>query len=160
MSRIPKPIDISSKHYSKQEKEARKEAEKSILGELSNDKVKTPPKDMSKSQKKIYKFIISELENTGINATNLDIYMIETLVFAIDTMRKCQEIMNNSSIEESKIAINTYNKFFKIFKECSQELGLSITSRTKLAMLKAENDDKANDPLLRILNGEDFDDWE
>lgn len=158
MPRPIKPIDTNNSHMSKQEREARKEAEEKIKGNVKSDKIKNPPKSLSKEGKKIYKEIINELEMSGIDITNLDITLLEQVANSIDTMRKCQEILHEDTL--NKQANSVYFKAFNVFKQCASELGLSPSARAKLSMLKKQQEDKDNDLLLKILNGDDIDDDE
>lgn len=155
MARPIKPINATTKHYSKQERKEREEAEKKINGNVSNDKIKKAPASLSKEGKKIYKEIVSELEKTGIDITNLDLHLLEATANAIDTMRKTQVILHEDIL--NKTANNLYFKAFGVFKQCISELGLSPSSRAKLSMIQAQNKAEEDDILLKILRGEDVD---
>ena len=155
MARPPKPIQATSKHYSKAEKQARKEAEEKINGNVGNSKIKKAPNSLSKEGKKIFKEIVSELLDTGIDINNLDLHLLETTANAIDTMRKAQVILHEDLL--NKQANNIYFKAFGVFKQCISELGLSPSSRAKLSMIQAQNKAEEDDILLKILRGEDVD---
>lgn len=156
MGRLPKPINSSTGKISKQERQEREEAEKKINGNVKKDKIKKAPASLTKEGKKIYKEILGNLEESGIDLNNLDMNLLEATAQAIDTMHKCQIILNEDIL--NKQANNLYFKAFNVFKQGMSELGLSPSARARLSMIKAQNDDKENDPLLRILRGEDIDD--
>ena len=94
MGRPPKPIDSTIGEYTKKVKQERQEAEKEIIGNVDNDKLKTAPNSLTRKGKAIYRALIDELDKSGINITNLDIYLLEVLANAIDMMRTAQEKIN------------------------------------------------------------------
>ena len=158
MPRPTKPINSCTQKISKQEREARKEAENKIKGNVKSDRIEKVPKSLSKEGKKIYKEIINELLDSGIDLTNLDITLLEQVANSIDTMRKCQEILHQDIL--NKQANSVYFKAFNVFKQCASELGLSPSGRAKLSMLKKQQEDENDDLLLKILRGDDIDDDE
>lgn len=167
MGRPVKPINASFGEYNKQTKKEREEAEKQIDGEVGNDKLKTAPKNLSRNGKAIYKQIVEDLEKSGININNLDIFMLEMLANAIDNMRTAQAKLNKegNTIEYTNKSGNTnliqnpalgvYTKYYKIFKDCCSSLGLSPSDRAKLSLLKVNTDKEKADPLLRILSDDE-----
>lgn len=156
MGRIPKPINASTQKISKQERKEREEAEAKINGNVKKDKIDKAPKSLSKEGKKIYKELLGNLEESGIDLNNLDMNLLESTAQAIDTMRKCQIILNEDIL--NKQANNVYFKAFNVFKQGMSELGLSPSSRAKLAMVQAQNKSEEDDILLKILRGDDIDD--
>ena len=55
-------------------------------------------------------------------------------------------------------AIRIYEKYEKIYVRMITELGLSPSARSKMALTQSQAKEKEEDPLLRILRGEDIDD--
>lgn len=155
MGRPVKPMSASTGKISKQERQERQEAEKKINGNVKKDKIKVPPKSLSKEGKKIYKEILGNLEESGIDLNNLDMNLLEATAQAIDTMRKAQAILNEDLL--NKQASNLYFKAFNVFKQGCSELGLSPSARARLSMIQAQNKDKEDDILLKILRGDDID---
>lgn len=156
MGRPPKPINSSSGKISKQERKEREEAERKINGNVKKDKLNKAPKSLSKEGKKIYKEILGNLEESGIDLNNLDLNLLEATAQAIDTMRKCQAIIQEDLL--NKQANNLYFKAFNTFKQGMSELGLSPSARARLSMIQAQNKAEEDDILLRILRGDDIDD--
>lgn len=169
MSRPPKPIDATFGEYTKQAKKEREKAEKEIDGEVGKNKIKTPPKNLTRNGKAIYRALVEDLEKSGININNLDVYMLELLANSIDNMRMAQDRLNkegtiieytnkggNTNLIQNP-ALGAYLKYYKIFKDCCSDLGLSPSARAKLALLKVNNDKEKDDPLLRILSDDDED---
>lgn len=169
MGRPPKPIDATAGEYTKKVKQERQEAEKEIIGNVDNDKLKTAPNSLTRKGKAIYRALIDELDKSGINITNLDIYLLEVLANAIDMMRTAQEKINKEghTIEYTNKGGNTnitqhpeigvYTKYYKIFKDACNDLGLSPSARAKLSLLKINADAEKEDPLLKILSDDEED---
>ncbi|OOM72507.1 hypothetical protein CLPUN_47000 [Clostridium puniceum] len=67
-------VATTSKHLTHEERKARQEQENKLKGKA--DKLK-PPTYLNSHQKKIFKYIVSELESSGILG-NLDIYILTT----------------------------------------------------------------------------------
>lgn len=156
MPRPVKPISASTQKISKQERREREEAEKKINGNVKKDKIKKAPASLTKEGKKIYKEILGNLEDSGIDLNNLDMNLLEATAQAIDTMRKCQAIIQEDLL--NKQANNLYFKAYNVFKQGMTELGLSPSSRARLSMIQAQKQSEEDDILLRILRGDDIDD--
>ena len=155
MGRPVKPINSSTGKISKQERQERQEAEAKINGNVKKDKIKKPPTSLTKEGKKIYKELLGNLLESGIDLNNLDMNLLEATAQAIDTMRKAQAILNEDIL--NKQANNIYFKAFNVFKQGMSELGLSPSARARLSMIQAQNKDKEDDILLKILRGDDID---
>lgn len=155
MGRPSKPINASSGKISKAERQERQEAEAKINGNVKKDKLNKVPKSLSKEGKKIYKEILGNLEESGIDLNNLDLNLLEATANAIDTMHKCQAIIQEDFL--NKQAHNLYFKAFNTFKQGCSELGLSPSARARLSMIQAQNKAEEDDVLLRILRGDDID---
>ena len=155
MGRPVKPINSSTGKISKQERQERQEAEAKINGNVKKDKIKVPPKSLSKEGKKIYKELLGNLLESGIDLNNLDNQLLEITAQTIDTMRKAQAILNEDIL--NKQANNIYFKAFNTFKACMSELGLSPSARARLSMIQAQNKAEEDDILLKILRGDDID---
>ena len=74
MGRNKKPIELSKKNLTKEEKETRKKAEENIKRDVKG--LKTPPKFLTDIGKKIWKKIVPELIEIGL-ADILDKSMLE-----------------------------------------------------------------------------------
>lgn len=160
MARASKPVDLQSAHLTKEQIRNRKEQEEKLKG--NDDLVYKPPKNLSKEGKKLYKFIVTELQSSGI-LNNLDITMLETCVDAIIKMTECKELLDKYGLvtikENGDLVRNPASVIYKdynaIFNKCCMELGLSPSSRSKLANLNIQTQQNKEDPLLKILNGDD-----
>ncbi len=155
MARPCKVIESQSRHNTKEEIEERKSVEESLKG--SSDKIDKPPKYLNESQKGVYKYIITELTDTGI-LRNLDIYILTTCSIAVDRLKNIETIINkNSSALLNKDLMSAKDKYTKDLYRCCNELSLSPQSRAKLGSLALANKEKNEDPLLKALREDDED---
>ncbi|WP_096636418.1 phage terminase small subunit P27 family [Clostridium cochlearium] len=155
MARPCKIIESQSRHNTKEEIEERKSVEENLKG--SNDKIEKPPKYLNESQKEIYKYIITELSDTGI-LRNLDVYILTTCTIAVDRLMNIEKIINkNPGAILNKDLMSAKDKYTKDLYRCCNELSLSPQSRAKLGSLALANKEKREDPLLQILSDDDED---
>lgn len=152
MARPCKPVDLQTCHLTKEEMELRQEAEAKLKG--GNDKIK-PPKHLSKDQKKIFNYIVKEMETSGV-LNNLDIYILTTCVICIDRMQKIDEMINNNiNLLTDRKLLGTYKDSQSSFFRSCNELGISPASRSKLANLNLQAQVEADDELLKILRDDE-----
>ena len=152
MARPRKPIDLQSKHNSKEDIEAQKQAEEKLKGD--NDKIK-PPKHLTSSQKKIFKYIVTELKACGI-LTNLDVYILADTCINLDRMNHIDTMVNKDvSLLSDRKLMSTRKDCESAFFRCCNELSLSPQSRAKLAGLNVQAQLNEEDPLLKIWGDDD-----
>ena len=157
MARPPKSIDQSVGHKTKAEIETRKQAEEKIKG--ADDLITRTPTWLCKEAKKIYKFLIEQFKQTGI-LTNLDKETVAICADTIAKMREAQKLIDELGLivdGKANPAINIYEKYEKIYAKMITELGLSPTARSRMALTQSQMQQKEEDPLLKILKGEDLD---
>lgn len=158
MGRPAKVVESQSRHNTKAEIEARKTAEEKVKGLA--DKIDKPPTYLNKEQKKIYKFIISELKATNL-LTNLDVFILSTCAIAVDRLKTIETLINkNIGSIINKDLMSSKDKYTKDLYRCCNELSLSPQSRAKLGSLALSNKAKKEDPLLKALSQDDEDDDE
>ena len=152
MARTPKPVSMQTSHLTKEEIEERQEQEQKLKG--NDDKVYTPPKGMKKAAKDIYTVIVEELRQAEI-LNNLDIELISTTAYAIYRMKDARKNLD----KQGSVIIDDNGKMFKspyvqvekdyqgIFHTGCLQLGLSPSSRAKLALMATQNkeDDEDDD---------------
>lgn len=156
MAKAAKPIEMQSKHLTKKEIAERKEQEDKLKG--NNDLVYKPPTYLSREEKKIYKFLVEQLRETGI-LNNLDITILETTVDAIYNMQKAKKIIDEVGLvtqkENGELVRNPATLIYKdyngIFNKCCMELGLSPSARAKIASINVQANADKEDPLLKAL---------
>lgn len=153
MARPCKVVDSQSRHNTKAEINARKENEEKIKSLA--DKIGKPPNYLSNEQKKVYKFIIHELQATGI-LTNLDVFILSTCAISVDRLQTIETIINkNIGSLVNKDLMSAKDKYTKDLYRCCNELSLSPQSRAKLGNLAVGNKEKEEDPVLKALKDDD-----
>ena len=151
MGRPAKAVNTMSKHLSKAEMEERREKENSFKGK--SDKIR-PPTYLSASQKKIFRYIVKELEASEILG-NLDIYILSTCSIAIDRLKEIETMINgDSELLLSKELMSAKDKYTKDLYRCCSELSLSPQSRAKLANINVTTQKDKADPLLEALKND------
>lgn len=155
MARPCKAMETTKGHFTRDEIQKRKEQEEKLKG-LADD-IK-PPSFLSKEQRKIFKYIVKQLEIAGILG-NLDVYILATCSIAIDRLQvietKINEDINNLY---NKDLMSTKDKYMKDFFRCCNELSLSPQSRAKLGNLNIQAQKESEDAVKLALQGVNEDD--
>lgn len=135
----------------KEEIEFRIQAEETLKG---NSELK-PPAYLNEKQTALFNFIISELENAGI-LCGLDTYMLETCVIAIDRLQEIESMINDDfGLIKNASLMSAKDKYTKDLYRCCNELSLSPQSRAKLANINLQAKQNEEDPLVKLLAGDD-----
>lgn len=148
MARPTKSVKTMSKNLTKEEIETRSETEKKLRG--AADSI-SPPSHLNARQKKIFRYIVQELEASGILG-NLDVHILSTCSFALDRMQQIQRAINKNPDNEDE-ELKKLDKYTKVFFRCCNELSLSPQSRAKLGTINFQVKQKEDDPLLKVLAG-------
>lgn len=156
-----KPVELKKGAITKDEYQARKSAEEKLKGKKRIPK--TPPKYLDERAKKIYKNIITSLPEDFLN--NTDEYVVAIIADSLSKMQECQEIIKRegllveytntagaTNIDQNK-AVLIYQKYCDIFKKYIGEIGLSPSTRSKMALIMKETEQQQEDPLLKVLRG-------
>lgn len=152
MARPCKSIQAQSRHNTKEEIEARMEQENRLRGMA--DKVKAPSY-LNKRQKKFFKYIVSELETSGI-VGNLDVFILSTCSIAIDRLQEIETLINEDINKlADKTLMASKEKYTRDLFRCCNELSLSPQSRAKLGNLNVQAKADAEDPVLKAILGDD-----
>lgn len=149
MARPCKSVELMSHHFTKEELEVRKQEEEKLRG--NNDSIK-PPSYLNSNAKKIFKYIVAELDSSGI-LTNLDNYILANTSIAIDRIQEAEKLLNTDIL--NKDALRVKENYMKDFFRCCNELSLSPASRAKLANININTKTDKEDPLLKALRGDD-----
>jgi len=143
-------VATTSKHLTHEERKARQEQENKLKGKA--DKLK-PPTYLNSHQKKIFKYIVSELESSGILG-NLDLYILTTVSIAIDRLQEIETMINEDITNAfSNNVIGAKKKYTDDLYRCCNELSLSPQARAKLGNINIETQKQKSDPLLQVLAG-------
>lgn len=136
-----KPVAINKKHFTIEEREKREEEELQVP--FTDVK---PPTYLNKNQKKKFKDIADKLVKLGI-MTELDVDCLARYVLSQDLYLKYTEQIT-SELEDGEASItllkeiqNLQDKAFKQAQSSARDLGLTITSRCKIVVPTAPEDD-------------------
>lgn len=115
------------------------------------DKIK-PPTYLNSMQKRIFKYIVAQLEQSGILG-NLDIYILTTCAIAIDRIQEIEKMINKDSDNLLNSGLmSAKDKYTKDFFRCTNELSLSPQSRAKIGNINLQANLNNADPLLSVLD--------
>lgn len=151
MARPCKSAKVIDKYgQTKAEIQARIEVEEKLKG--GADKI-SPPKHLNARQKKIFNYIVQELEASQILG-NLDIYILAQAATAIDRLQEIEKQINKDITKLfDKNVLSAKDKYTKDFFRCCNELSLSPQSRAKLGNINLQAKQQEEDPLLKVLKG-------
>lgn len=150
MARPTKSVKTMSKNLTKEEKEIRLQTEEKLRGPADNI---SPPKHLNARQKKIFKYIVQELEASNILG-NLDIYILGNTAIAIDRLQQIEKMINKEPEKMfDKDVMKAKAEYTKEFFRCCNELSLSPQSRAKLGNINLQVKQQSEDPLLKVLKG-------
>lgn len=148
MARPAKAINATSRHNTKEEIAIREEAEQKLKGGKSKLRA---PAYLTADQKKIFKYIVSNLEESGILG-NLDLYILCVSAVTIANIIDLDKMINESRDLELKIKLmQTRDKYTKDFFRCCNELSLSPQSRAKISISAVKAVKEQKNPLLEAL---------
>lgn len=161
MARPKKPASLKKgRSETKAQLKEREEQEKRLMG--NSDLLQTVPNYLDPLAKAYYKFLITELEISGL-LTNLDIPLLEQTADSLSKMRQCDDAINkdgliikqfdrySNEVTKEHPAIKIKMQYMNVYRALSTQLGMSPSSRAQLAgmQLKAKEDEE--DPLLQLL---------
>lgn len=113
-----------------------------------------PPEYLNKNQSRIFNFIKSELEESGILG-NLDIYILTTGAIAIDRVQYFEDMINKKpSLLLNSNFMSSKDKYTKDLYRCCNELSLSPQSRAKIANMNMQAKENNDDDVIKALKGE------
>ena len=146
MARPAMSANVTAKHLTNEEKNSRLETETKLKG--SSDKLK-PSAHLTVSQRKIFRFSVSNLENSGI-LSNLDNYVLSECSICIDRMQYIEKQVNdNPELLTDTSIMSTKDRYTKAFFRYCNELCLSPQARAKIANINLQ---KEENPLMELLN--------
>lgn len=164
MARPRKPASLKAGNSeTKEQLAAREEVEKQLLG--STDKIKNEPEHLSELSKVYYKYLVEELEISGV-LSNLDIPVLEQTADCLSKIRECDDNLNERGLVIKRIDryghenevknpyVDIKMAYLNQFRALANQLGLSPSSRASLASKKIEQKVEDEDPLLKILRGD------
>ncbi|MBQ8135354.1 MAG: phage terminase small subunit P27 family [Clostridia bacterium] len=152
MARPAKPIELQTRHNTKEEIDRRKKAQDRMKGKAVNVK---PPYVLSKEQKKIFNKIKGIYEKSDVLG-ELDAYILAEAAVVIDRLQQLEQMINdNPDLLTDKDLMSIRKGYTQDYYRACNELGLSPQSRAKLSGLTAAKDKEESDPLLMILKDDE-----
>ena len=149
MARPAKSVNAKSGVVTKEEVKIRQDAEKKLRGKSNSLK---PPTYLTTSQKKIFKYIVSNLEEAEILG-NLDLYILSVSAVTIGNLIELDTAINNEKDAILKVKLMSIrDKYTKDFFRCCNELSLSPQSRAKLSLVDVKASKESRNPLLEALD--------
>lgn len=167
MSRYKKPAALKKtsgpqrdRNSSNAEIEKAKKAEEELKGH--SEKVEDVPDYLSDLAKEYYTFIVNEMEVSGI-LSNLDIPIVVQMSETLAMIRECdadiqenklfytESDRNGRDVRKKNPAVDIRDKAINQFKQLAIQLGMTPASRSNLASLNLEKQEKEEDPLLKAL---------
>ena len=131
----------------KEQREKRIEEENRIKGNC--DKL-VPPEYLTDDQKKLFQYIMKELEESKILG-NLDLFVLSKAAITIDRVQKMEQKINESeNLELNNTFRSTLDMYSKEFFRCCNELCLSPQARAKIAGMKIVKQEE--DPVRKVLS--------
>lgn len=148
IARPSKPVDVNSKHLTKDEYRTRKETEAKLKG--NDDKI-IPSDYLNEEQKEIFTYIVNEMTNSGI-LSNLDVYLLDAFSITIERLQWIDSQINRDRDQLlNKDVMSARRQHMDDFKRLSSELGFSPQSRAKLGNINLQKKNDESDPLLNAL---------
>lgn len=146
------PMELQSKKVSKEEREARIEAERKLVGD--RDLLLRPPSYLNKQEKKIYKELIKPLlhiESLGNSDREIFAIMANAKAMMIEAKKSIEsdgmlipkmDRFGNVEMKENP-CIKIYKDYESIFNKNQSQIGLSASARTKLVQIKQEKEEQS-----------------
>ena len=150
MGRPAMSAKVTAKHLSDAEMKSKLAAEERLRGKA--DRL-WPPKYLTASPKKIFRFIVGEMQESGVLG-NLDVYVLAECSIALDRMQEIESRINQDpeQLSNDKL-LQAKDRYTKSFFRCCNELCLSPQSRAKIGNLNLTAAEE--NPLLKILSEEE-----
>lgn len=150
MARPSKSVHTLSKNLTKEEKKARIEAENVLRGESD---MLQPPEHLNEKQAEIFEFIVEQMAASKILG-NLDVYVLESCVIAIERLQSIEAMINaEPKMMLDKDVMRARKDYRDTFFRCCNELSLSPQSRAKIGIINVQKQQQDGDELLKVLRG-------
>lgn len=144
-------VDNMKKNLTKQEIDDRKQIEN--MAKLDTDKL-IAPEYFNKKQAEIFNFVKGELIELEL-IDNLDLHALERYIISYYHYTRISKYINNMSVKHEEFYGQTLllEKYNRIAREASKDLGLALGDRLKLLALSKMDELEKEDPLIKILGG-------
>lgn len=151
MGRPAKPLDAKTGAITKEEAAFRSDVETALKGD--SDRIYKASMKLTKSQKKIRKLLLKELEKV---LSNVDCYILDQCCIAIDRLQYIEEKVNeNPEIMFRKDIISAKKQYFSEFVRCCSELSMSPQARAKISTALLPKKDNEKNPLRALMDDDE-----
>lgn len=148
MVRPSKPLEVTSKHFTKKEIQERKEQADRLKG--SSDNI-TASYYLVDRQAEVFEWLVQEMSASGI-LTNLDSVALSAYAFAIVQFENLNDMANrNPDNLFDKNFLQARNQFIQELKRYDTEFCMTPQSRAKMVNATVNKKEKEKDPLLAAL---------
>lgn len=148
--RPPKDPELSTGNHLKKEDIAIRHKVKEMFGAEVYKELK-PSSRLNSNQKKIFKEIKEHIENAGVYGS-IDGQMLETTSIAIDRLQSIEKMINEDfDMIRDRELMAAKSKYTADFLKGVEFFGMAPTARAKFGSLVANNKEKEQDPLLKVL---------
>ena len=114
-----------------------------------------PPEHLPEEQREIFRYIVEQLRDSEI-LSRLDVYVLESTAVAIARVRQINARINDDpSLLSDGSLQNARAKYQTDMWRGASELCLSPQARAKIGSLAAQAAKSREDPLLKLLSGDD-----
>ncbi len=152
MSRPAKSVKVKTGAIASSEEALRNEIEERLRGDPAE---LSPPDHLSEEQKDVFRYIVQELKDSEI-LSSLDVYVLESTAVAIARVRQINAMINEDPGLLSDSALQgSRSKYQADMWRGANELCLSPQARAKIGSLAAGAAKAKEDPLIKVLSGDD-----
>lgn len=151
MARPATSIETAAGHRTKKEKSIRLNIQDKLAGEKMRLKY---PANLTTNQKKIYKWLFTNLSCTGF-LSELDTETMRNAAVVIDRLNAIDNTINES-VENltDRSMVQVRDVYYKQYLNVCKELCLSPAARAKMGTLAVNNALDETDPLMEALKND------
>jgi phage terminase small subunit len=150
MARPSKALGAMSKNLTKEERMLRQEQETRLKGASDNI---TPSYYLIDRQAELFDWLVSEMEASNM-LSNLDSPNLSAFAFALAQLEHVNDMINrNPNNLFDKAVLQARGQLIKECQRFTNEFCLSPQSRAKMGNANIQAKEKAQDPLLKALQG-------
>lgn len=152
MARPAKSVKVKTGAISGDEEALRGGVEERLRGPVAD---LVPPEHLPEDQREIFRYIVEQLKDSEI-LSRLDVYVLESTAVAIARVRQINGRINDDPSLLSDASLQSARaKYQADMWRGAGELCLSPQARAKIGSLAAQAAKAKEDPLLKVLNGDD-----
>ena len=152
MARPAKSVKVKTGAIAGDVEVLRDEIEEKLRGPVAEP---VPPEHLTEDQREIFRYIVEQLRDSDILG-RLDVYVLESTSVAIARVRQINGMINDDPSLLSDASLQSARaKYQSDMWRGASELCLSPQARAKIGSLAAQASKAREDPLLKVLSGDD-----